>query len=459
MTYSTFMGLETARRGLAAGSAGMDVTGHNVANANTPGYTRQRAVQQASFPYTVPSLARPEVPGQMGTGVLTMQIQRIRDNFLDGQIRAETSSLGAWQAQNDALTEIETIFMEPSDNGLNTLLADFWSSWQELSKNAESSPVRTMVAQSAVSLADGFNHTYSQMETVRTNLQELANISILDINDKANQIAALNNQIVNIIAVGDQPNDLLDRRDLLLDELAGLTNYKVTNNADGTINVDIGDFNLVNRTDYNSLDQVDWDAADPWGDPQYAGIANGNLKGIQDAMVKLQSYETDLDILADSIMAAVNDQHASGFDLNGDAGVNNFFTGSGAVGMSVNNVIVSDVNLVAAASAVGEPGDGSNALAIAGLQHQNIVAGTSGDGYYKNLIARLGVETQQSVRMVENQEALVGQLTNRKESISGVSLDEEMTNLIQYQYAYQSAARVITVLDEMLDTLINRMAV
>lgn len=157
MTYSTFMGLETARRGLSTARTGMDVTGHNVANANTPGYTRQRPLQEASYPYTVPSLTRPEQAGQLGTGVSVEYIQRIRDNFLDGQIRVETNSLGAWQVQNDALSEIETIFMEPSDNGLNTLLSNFWSSWQELSKNGESSPIRTALVQNSVSLSNGLN--------------------------------------------------------------------------------------------------------------------------------------------------------------------------------------------------------------------------------------------------------------------------------------------------------------
>lgn len=456
--YSTFLGLETARRGLATARNGMDVTGHNVANASTTGYTRQRADQVASDPYTVPSLGKPVTAGQLGTGVTVEQIERIRDNFLDGQIRTETSKLGNWQAQNDALSEIETIFTEPSDNGLSTLMSNFFSSWQELSKNAESSPLRTTVVQNAVSLANGFKHTYTQLETVKDNLNQLMTIDINDINSKAQQIADLNTQIVNIKAAGDQPNDLMDKRDLLLDDLSKLTNYTVTDHGNGSISIDIGSFNLV-----DGLTQ----SVGSFSSTDLTNVTDGALNGINQALTKLQSYEADLNTLAANLIKTVNDAHTGGIDLNGNAG--EIFFGSNASTAStdasdiaVNPDIQNDVNLVAAAdSSDPSPGNGTNALAIADLQ-STLISGLSNvtfSDYYKNLIARLGVDSQESDRMVSNQQALVDQLTNRKDSISGVSLDEEMTNLMQYQYAYQGAARVVTILDSMLDTLINKMAV
>lgn len=461
--YSTFMGLETARRGLAAGRTGMDVSGHNVANANTPGFTRQRADQVASDPYTVPSMGKPTTAGQLGTGVTVEQIERIRDNFLDGQIRTETNKLSNWKAQNDALSEIETVFAEPSDNGLNTLLSNFWSSWQELSKNAESTPVRTTLVENAASLANGFNHAYSQLETVKGDLNQLMQIDISDINSKAKQIAALNTQIVNIKAAGDQPNDLLDRRDQLLDELAKMTNYSITDLGNGSINVDIGTVNLVDGTT-----QTVTPLTNP---PSWTDVTDGALAGIDKALAKLQSYEDDLNTLAKNLISTVNSVHTSGIDLNGDNNNLNFFSdnlnnpGTDASNIAVNPNLRSNVSLVAAAltGAPGNinPGDGSNAKKIADWQNTPVagLGGSTFDNYYKNLIARLGVESQESSRMVDNQQALVDQLSNRKESISGVSMDEEMTSLMQYQYAYQGAARVVTTLDSMLDTLINRMAV
>lgn len=458
---STFMALETARRGLAAGLTGMEVSGHNVANANTPGYTRQRVVLSASEPYTEPCLGRLEEALQLGTGVTVEQVQRVRDSFLDGQIRTELHSLGNWETQRDALSEIETVFMEPSENGLNNLISKFWADWQELSRNAENSPIRSVLVQDSITLANAMNHIYSLFETIKTDQQELANIYINDINSKARQIAALNEQIVNIKAAGDQPNDLMDKRDLLLDELARLVNYTATENEDGSVDVSVGSISLVAGSNYSDIPAIDWSAGpDPWSAGPYDQVTGGNLKGIKDILSKLQAYEDDLDALAAGLIGAVNGLHASGYDLYGSTGVE-FFTGTGAADIAVNSDIVDDLGKIAAAGISGAPGDGANALAIAQLQNSNIagLGGTTIGGYYKNMIARLGVETQESVRMVENQQALVDQLSNRKESISGVSMDEEMTNIIQYQYAYMGAARVISALDSMLDTLINRTAV
>jgi len=452
--YSTFFGLETVRRGLVAARTGMDVTGQNVANANTEGYSRQRALQVASDPYTVPSLGSPVMAGQLGTGVTVEQIQRIRDNFLDGQIRRETNSLGAWQAQNDALSQVETVFMEPSENGLNTLMANFWSGWQELSKNAESTPVRTSLVQNAVSLTNGLNHIYSQMETVKEDLNQLLQIDVDDINSKARQIADLNTQITNIIASGSQPNDLMDRRDQLLDEMSEMTNFTVTDLGNGSIQVNIG------FQDGSAITLVDGGSAYALALADASNVTDGALAGITQALSKLQGYEDDLNALAGELITQINTVHQAGIDLSGNAGAV-FFTGSDASDIAVSSVLSDDVTLVAAATTTDNPGDGSNALNIATLKSANCpgLGNTTLDNFYKNMIAKLGVDTQESTRMVENQQALVDQLVNRKESISGVSMDEEMINLVQYQYAYQGAARVVTILDSMLDTLINRMAV
>ena len=457
---SFFMALEIGRRGLVAGLTGMDVSGHNVANANTPGYTRQRIELSASAPYTKPSLGKPEEPLQLGTGVTVEQISRVRDRFLDGQIRTELHALGNWETQRDALSEIETVFMEPSENGLNNLISQFWNDWQELSRNAENSPIRSVLVQDSVTLANFFNHTNSLLETIKTDQQELANIHINDINSKARQIAALNKQIVNIRAAGDQPNDLMDKRDLLLDELAGLVNYTLTENDDGSVNVDLGTQNLVDGSDYTGIGDIDWTDPAPWSGGPYDQVTGGNLNGIKDVLDKLQAYQDNLDTLAANLIADVNGVHEAGYGLDGSTGVQ-YFTGTGAADIAVNGAIVADPGQIAAAAIEDAPGNGANALAIAHLQNSNVDAlgGTSFDGYYKNMIARLGVETQESMRMVDNQQALVDQLSNRRESISGVSMDEEMTNIMQYQYAYMGSARVVSVLDSMLDSLINRMAV
>ena len=442
---STFFGLEIARRALAAQQAATDVTGHNIANADTPGYTRQRADLAASDPYTVPSLGTPVTAGQLGTGVTVQEVERVRDNFLDGQLRTEMSGLGRYQAQNDALSEVETIFNEPSDTGLNNMLNTFFNDWQELSKNAESIPIRTSLVQDAVTLTDQFNHLYTQLETVKGNLNDLQQIDVGDINSKAQQIADLNVQIQNLITAGEQPNDLLDRRDALLDDLSKLADLTVKDSGGGAIQVSVGSTLLVDGTTANTISDV-------------TGINSGALKGISDALTMVSNYEAKLNSLAANIISSVNGAHQAGYDLNGNQG-GDFFTGTGASDIAVNADIVSDVSKVAAAGAAGAPGDGTNAQKIADLQNATIdgLSQATFNSYYQSLISGLGVDAQQSQQMVTNQQALVDQLNNRKQSISGVSLDEETTNLMQYQHGYEAAARLVTVLDDMLDTLINRM--
>ncbi len=457
---STFMGLEIARRGLSAARLGMEISGHNVANANTPGYSRQRPVLATSDPYTLPSLCRPQEPLMLGTGVEVKKVERVRDSFLDIQIRAEVSGHGTWEVQRDALSEIETIFMEPSENGLSSLFSKFWNSWQEVSKNAENTPTRAVLVQNAESLAGAIRHTKSLLETVRDDQRQLANIYINDINSKARQIAALNVQIANSRAAGDEPNDLLDKRDLLLDELAALTAVTVAEDSLGAVKVTAGSVVLVDGRESFDVPQItDW-SSDPFAGPPYDQFTAGRLFGVRENLAKVAAYAADLDKLASTLISEVNALHAAGYGLDGTTGTA-FFTGSDSSDIGVNQGLAANLGLVAAASASDAPGDGSNALAIARLQSAAIagLGGSTIAGHYQNLVSRLGVESQEAARMTDNQKALVDQLNSRKESISGVSLDEEMTNLIQYQYAYMASARVITAMDSLLDTLINRTAV
>lgn len=478
MSGGTFFGINTALRGLLAHQRAMQTAAHNIANASTEGYTRQRVVMVPTPAYPVPSMIRPGGQGwQVGTGVDVQEIGRLRDQFLDGQIRYETHALGAWERRRDALQEIEIVFAEPSDTGFNTILSQFWAAWQELSKNAESSPVRTTVVETAVALAEAFRHTYQQLETIRENLNQLMEIKVFEVNSIARQIADLNKQIKAIRSAGDQPNDLMDQRDKLLDELARIVDFKVETDEFGAVKVLLAD----NSGEYN-IDLVEVDErgglvqsleakreADNnvrvyWkGTSQAVNILNGELYGIQAVRDdQLAVFIENLNTLAKELRDKINEIHQQGRDLNGDIG-RAFFVGNGAADIEVNPDIRGNVSLIAAATS-GEPnapnpGDGSNALLIAQLKHQLIEGlGATFDDYYKNFTARLGVAAHEAVRMATNQKALVDQLISRRESISGVSIDEEMAYMIQFQRGYEAAARLMTVLDQMLDTIINRMA-
>lgn len=501
---STFSGFYISLRGMQAQQMALQTAAHNIANAETQGFSRQRAILAVTPPWPEPSVNSSGMVGQIGTGVEVTYVERMRDEYLDIQLRKEYSNLGEWSIKQDTLEQVETIFQEPTDTGLNNLLTQFWDAWLELSMNPESttSAVRTTVAETSASLADALRHTSQQLDSISGDLDSIIEIKVLGIKTLANQISHLNDQIKKIKTVGFEPNDLMDQRDLLLDELSQIIDFKIEynldadENPDGTINVNLyntgtGDYDsrlvdgIVGRvnaltTGKNMVTgklEIRWEeylSTEPAaphtpaaGDVLEASsgidhyeISSGELKGLLDARDNLlDQYRIKLNTFAENLINQVNAQHAMGYDLNGGLGLP-FFTGNNASDIQVNPAIVDDVFLIAAAAtADGVPGDGSNALAISELRNaEGVCAGSSFNDYYRNLIAGLGVDTNEAQRMTTNQEALVGQLETRKESISGVSIDEELAHMVEHQHIYNASARLLSTLDEMLETLIMRMA-
>ncbi|MDI3281485.1 MAG: flagellar hook-associated protein FlgK, partial [Bacillota bacterium] len=200
---TTFFGLETARRALFAQQRALDLTGHNIANANTPGYSRQVARLEATDPFTMPSFLRPGIPGQIGTGMEIAAIERMRDAFLEGQIRYESQALGRWEVRRDQLSQVELIVNEPSDTGVRGALDAFWKALQDLSKNPENGATRAVVVQKAVALTNVLNHTYLQLEQLRAAVDEAVAVKVDRIDTLATQIAELNDKIARARAVGD----------------------------------------------------------------------------------------------------------------------------------------------------------------------------------------------------------------------------------------------------------------
>ncbi len=497
----TFFGFNTALRGMQAQQRGIYTTSHNIANANTEGYTRQRTVMETTFAYPVPAMNRPGGGGwQIGTGVDIQETRRLRDEFLDRQLRYENGTLGLWQQRHHILQQVEVVFNEPSDTGLNTLFGQFWDSWQELAKYAESAPVRTTVTDTAKTLAEALNHSAAQLETIKEDIDQIIELKVIEINSLARQVVDLNKQIKNIVQAGDQPNDLFDRRDLLLDQLSEIIDFKLEANivtiddvdfADGQVKILIGDEYLVDIDAVTNENQINELVSAADGEIQWSSTAaevdfnSGEIKGLQAVREDVLTYLEQLDILARGLAENVNAIHSQGYDLGGKevAGTKyeNFFVAysippssddTDASGITAQNIGI-NLNLrgneskIAAAATDAGGGAGDNALKIVQLRHKlfavedgtlkETAGGVTFDDYYKNFTARLGVEAHEASRMVTNQETLLDQLDNRKEAISGVSLDEEMANMIQYQRAYQAAARMITTLDSMLDKIINGM--
>jgi flagellar hook-associated protein 1 FlgK len=460
------------RRALFTQQRALDVTGHNIANANTEGYTRQIADMSASLPYTVPAFNSPVTPLQVGTGVDITALRRVREGFLDAQIRKETSTFGYWESKRDALKKIEVILREPSDNGLRTVMDQFWSSMQELSKNPESEGVRALVRETGITLANTFNQLSKQFTDLQTDADTSIGIKVSEANNYASQINALNKQISVLQAAGQNANDLRDKRDLLVDKLAKIMNITYSEDAAGIMTITVGGVNYVDAATattgiINTINKTGAGATLNWTLPP-AGpvtVTGGEIYGLNEVYATITTnYLIDLNSLASTFASEVNTLHSAGFGLGAVPPTgNNFFAGGPpitAANLQVAAPILADLkNIAAASTAAGSPGDGSNALKMAQLKQKlTMSAGTvTFDDFYRSLASRLGVQSQEAIRMSDNQDFLLAQLKNNRNEISGVSLDEEMTNMVRFQQSYNAAARLVTAMDEMIDVVVNRM--
>lgn len=492
---STFFGFDIARRALMAQQQSLNVTGHNISNAATPGFSRQRAVLSASSPYTIPSMHSPVAAGQIGTGVEVSSIYRLRDEYTDFQIRSENQSLGNWEAQWETLDRVEGILAEPSTSGLKTVISEFFDSWQDLSRDAGSDTVRAVVRERGAAVSDMFQHIHSQLEDVRTDLSEGIRLAVEDVNSLADQISELNVQIQSSELHGYMANDLRDKRDLLVDELSQLVNisvfdqngqYAIVVNGNSLVRHDtVTHMKLSQATDPVSGNrQVVWtDSKGNDGLP--VGATNGRLAGLSESRDKLEEdYIAALDELANQFAQEVNAIHSTGYYLDADADATdpqaddwltgmNFFASTDGEPISAKNITLDPLltdtpegrRRIATAQLVTTvddltTGDGSNALQLAQLRNQSIAAlnGTV-EQRLEGILGVLGVDAQQAKRTYENQTLLTEQLQSRRDAVSSVSLDEELTDMIRFQQAYNAAARLVTTMDEVIDTLINRTGV
>lgn len=483
---TTFTGIEIARRALQAQQLSLDIVGHNVANANTPGYARQVAIHKASQPYPSPQFTHNPVNGMIGTGVEVGQISRMRDEFVEMRLRQEQHNLGYWQMLNDGLEQIELIFNEPSENGIHHALDLFLDSWQQLSIHPENEASRSVVLERGVVLAEAIQHTRFQLGKLRDNMNNVVRVKVDEINSIADRIAELNSQIVKVNTAGYQPNDLLDKRDQLLQELSEITKIETVADQHGAVMVSISGATLVQRNqvfhlgvrsseqpvipNYDRIEVI-WQ-----GTNSKAEISGGELAGIistRDGAI--QDFITELNGWASHLINNVNRIHQQGYDLNSAQG-KPFFIIEGIDNVDDLTDVNTDhdpsltirVNLgnpdeIAAGSLLDEDGNvviGNNDIAreIAELRNNPCYGGTNTlSQTFNAIISQLGVRALETQSMVENADILVNHLGNLREAVSGVNLDEEMADMIRFQHSYAAAARVMTAMDEALEVIINRL--
>ncbi|MEW6517293.1 MAG: flagellar hook-associated protein FlgK [candidate division FCPU426 bacterium] len=467
MFYSTFFGIEIGKRALESQQMAQTVVSHNIANAATAGYSRQLVSLAATDPLNMASLNRQQTPGQLGTGVNVSSILRVRDMMLEGQIQRETGVGAAWDTKKSYLGQVEQIVQEPTDQGLSQSLEDFWAAWQELSVYPDDIAVRNVLLSRAETVVNQLQSMDADLEALQRQADQAFRSHVERINELGSQIRDLNVQINQSLGMETPPNDLLDKRDGLLRELSELTDFEGHEMTNGLYAVTINGHTLVQDNIFVPLQVVDDPMNNNYAMAQWSDDGStlvyreGKLAGLTEVRdTYLPGYRSSLNDLALGLMNSINPVHAAGYALNAAAPSGQvFFTGIDLQTMAVNPILTADPTQLAAATQASAPGDGSNALAIAQLQSALILSGgtqTAGE-FYQEWIAQVGLDSEESQVRLDTQNLLVSGLEQQQESLVGVNLDEEMTNLMRYQDAYQAAIRVVSAMDEMLNQLINQM--
>lgn len=441
-----FGALNTANKGLMASQTALHTTGHNISNANTEGFSRQRVELKADLAYNYAGV------GQLGTGVKMDSIVRMVDNYVNKQIRQENGTLQEFTAKAEVIEQLEIIFNEPSDTSLNFNIGEMFDAWQELSKNPEMSSAKTIVVEKSKTLTETYNHMLDQIDSLEEENKDMISQNVKSFNATIDKLEALNKQIFNISIKGQSPNDLLDQRDLLLKDLSAISNINTELDDHGRVSISIDKNSVLSAGEAkNKLAYDGQNTLSINGDDITDSIKAGQIKGRLSAQDDLIKAKDDLKTLGENLEEAINGAHGEDnphifiYNENGDGK------------LKVNEELQKDSDLIVPGENSNSPiGDGSRALEISKLR--NTEKNKLGD-FYNEIITNVGISKQQADNMVANQDILLGQLEFRRETTSGVSIDEEITNLIKFQSAYGANARVISTLTEMLDTLINRTGV
>jgi flagellar hook-associated protein 1 len=430
---SSFLGLQTSLRGLMAQQQALDVAAHNIANANTVGYTRQEATLGAHDALHLVGGATQNGGGAfLGQGVDVTAYRRVRDSFLDLQVRAQTMALGDATTTAEALDRVQSALGEPSTTGINALLGKFYTAWSDLANHPESESSKQAVNSAAKTLADAFGTLATQIGNAATDATaEFDNLTGATgpIQSAATSLAQLNKAITTAVQAGQSPNDLLDRRDQILDTLSQYGQVSVTSLGDGAIGVMLGNQSVVNGS------TVDWQVPPPVG----FAAGGGQLGALQTlTTTTLPGYLTQLDAVAKTISDDVNGAYGSAF-----------FGGDTALTLGT---AIPPASTIVAGSGVS-PASGANDLAAAVAALRDTSAATA---QYGAIVRQVGSDAANASRAQSVAQAAVDAAEDRRQNVSGVSLDEEMANMLRFQRGYQASARAMSTIDDMLDTLINR---
>ncbi|MGY1695231.1 flagellar hook-associated protein FlgK [Geodermatophilus sp. SYSU D00814] len=471
---STFGGLNTASTALWAQRRALDVTGQNIANVNTDGYSRQRVDLQAMGGTAVPAVH--SVDRGLTGGVSADEVLRIRDAFLEARGHTEHANQARLTAETEALRQVEQALREPGKSGIQSLLSDMWAGWDDVANSPDNTAVRGQVLERLGALVDGIRTSQTTIDAEWSRTRENLRVLVADVNSAAATIAELNQAIQRSAQSGMPVNELTDKRDLLVMDLADKVGATVQHRPDGVVDVSVGGIVLVSGAAATELTVVGTDdpagidpAVNPPADPPRIQTARGNLAvvpggtagGQLDALTRLlPRYRDALDDLAVDLATSLNAVHTTGaYDLDGAPGTPLLGSSGGPVTAASLRVLVTDPRKLAASGEPPTAGTPSLDNSVADRIAQLRLSPTGLDATYRRTVVELGVQTSVAARSLEIQGVVTTQVDAARDSVAGVNLDEEMTNMLSYQHAYSAAGRLVTTIDEMLDQLINRTGV
>lgn len=464
--------MDIGKRSMANSQTSLQTVAHNIANKDTAGYSRQRVDQVTNEPVGEGRL-------RIGMGARAATVSRTNNSYLEKQLEREGTTLGFAEGRADLLGRVEQVYNEQSTKGLNQFMGEFFNSFRELSNNPESLAARSMVKESAEFLSKNFQHVTKQLGEIQADADFRVATKVEEINQLTKEIANLNTKIANVEVTGAPANDERDRRDQLVKELSQKVNIKYAEGKSGQLTITAGNTAVLvsgssccelqcaptgERADKKEGNFDIFYKSSPDSTPfnvtkQFTGGEIGGLLNVRDEVVN-RSLDK-LDELAYTLTSEVNRAHVQGFDRYNNSGTvffNQPATQKGAAQtISLNKEVLEDVGRIATAGQSDAPGDNRIANIVSALEYkQSLRGGTSTfDDFYSGIVGQIGIETQRANSALESQKDIVSQLKNVRESISGVSLDEETTKMIEFQKAFDASARLIKTADEMMDTVLN----
>jgi flagellar hook-associated protein 1 len=457
MTIPTYMGLQTALSGLEAAQAAIDTTGQNIANASTPGYSRQVVDMTEQTALTIPSLSSDNGGGsQLGTGVTVADITRVRDTFLDSQYRSQNSQTSADNTNSTILGQAQAALNEPTSSGLSAVMDTFWSGFNTYASAPNQDGSTQTIIGNGQAVADSLNTLAGQVTTLQSQVTQqydtLTDPTSGAVAGDANQIAQLNTQIAQAQAAGINANDLEDQRDNAIDDLSQYSNVYTTTQSNGMVDVSFGNAATAAQngtTDATPLvDGGTVNLSQNLTDSNLSGSSGtlGALLGQYDPNAAggtptgtLVNYMNSLNTVANQLVTSVNNAISTADPQGATAPA--FFDPSGttAATISVNSSL----------SSSGTPYTAAEATAVSGL------SGGQAEQSYQAFVTQVGGDVQSAQNAQSTSQSLLTAISNQRQSVSGVSLDEEMTNLIQFQQAYQASARVMSTINDTFSSLLS----